>query len=326
MNISFDVIYYLNLFTATIHLISGAFISIRAAGLNPVIPSNSTRNFVGPYLPAVCYEPPPNGERGRPAIYIEPESAAEAREYITILVVMFFFLSAGFQYAQSLNKNKYRDRVQTNDVNILRYVEYSISASVMMILIACVVGVYDVFTHILVFTCTFLCMILGLFADFFRTLKESMGRVSDSDVTTTNSPDPNNTENRDSETLLKKCIRDTGYLMWGLHWLGWVAILVPYFGVFMVAYTRTAEKSWECLEKQSGVLPDVPGWVTGIIVGQFLLFASFGVVQIVQFYLSGFPNYSKGLVGSGTELAFILLSLIAKSILGWVAAAQIIFA
>ena len=114
--------------------------------------------------------------------------------------------------------------------------------------------------------------------------------------------------------------------MWGLHFLGWVAVFVPYFAVFFVAYFTSVNKNWECLDKNDPDLPDVPPWVTYIIFGQFVLFSVFGVVQTVQFYQSRNVKINKKSVGIGTELAFIVLSLLSKSILGWIAAAQIIFA
>jgi uncharacterized membrane protein len=340
MSDSFEKLYYLNVFTATVHLISGSYISFRASTLEP-IPASASKNSTGPYLPAVCFDPPEG--RGRPRFYIEPEPVAEYREYITTLVVMFFMLSAFFQYAQCLSKKAYRNRIESNGVNELRYVEYCISASVMMILIACVVGIFDVFTHILIFTLSFLCMILGLIADFVRKLTETMNEVRESlvDTTSENSSSPTDvfanvsiTGSSSEATVqllnrtsgLDDCIKHGGFIMWGLHFLGWVAILVPYFAVFFVAYFTSVNKNWECLDKNDPDLPDVPQWVTYIIFGQFFLFSVFGVVQTVQFYQSRNVKTNKKSVGIGTELAFILLSLLSKSILGWIAAAQIIFA
>jgi len=343
MPLQFDTLYYLNICTATIHLISGVIISIGARGLDPVAPSLSSGNSTGPYLPAVCFGPTPGG--GRPRFHIEPESVAETRDYLTTLVVTFFLLSAGFQYAQSWNKQEYSQRVKSNGVNELRYVEYSISASVMMILIACVVGVYDVFTHILIFTCTFLCMMLGLVADFVRVLTENMKTVNKTCIiqdTSTERDDEqsagrygnekqslvpvSNTPSADDRTLIEECIRHGEWLMWGIHGLGWVAIMVPYLAVFMVAYFNTIHRSWDCLANLGTSVPEVPWFVTLIIVIQLGLFSSFGVVQIVQFYKSGKKNYNAEAVGIYTELAFITLSLAAKSLLGWLAATQIIFA
>lgn len=370
MTISFDHLYYFNLFTATIHLISGVSIWVMASLLDPVSPSisASSRNSTGPYLPAVCFDPPPGSPQmsnatdmnhtnmnhttmnlttmnetiafvrgSRPRFYIEPEPFAEARDYIATIVVMFFLLSAIFQYTQCIFKTAYKQRIEVNGVNELRYVEYCLSASLMMILIACVVGVFDVFTHILLFTCTFLCMILGLVADFVRVLTATMKEVNENEPTTASAESIINARIFPSQAVgetqklvesrpsLNLAITHGGWIMWGLHFMGWVAILVPYFAVFMVAYFTTASKSWDCLQKQAGDLPDVPPFVTWIIFVQFLLFASFGGVQFVQFYMAGIPNYNKESVGTGTELAFIILSLGAKSILGWVAASQIIF-
>ena len=344
--IRLEYVYYLNAFTATIHLISGSSISYLASKLDPVAPSLSSMNATGPYLPAVCFDP---STGGRPRPYVEPEPVAEYRDYITTLVVMFFFLSAGFQYAQCIFKETYKMRLQTNGVNELRYVEYCLSASVMMILIACAVGVLDVFTHILIFTCTFLCMLQGLAADFIRVLTASIEEINetqmrqiqhtesfsirDQDETHNNNDDQYENNNNPlleplsptPSSTLTLCVTHGKHLMWSLHFLGWVAILVPYVGVFMVAYFTTVNKNWKCLDKESDDLPDVPPEVTGIIISQFILFIWFGIVQLVQFSFSRRPGYDKESIGVNTEIAFVILSLGAKSILGWLAAAYIIF-
>jgi hypothetical protein len=333
-----DTIYYLNIFTATIHLISGVTIRIIADQLDPTPPIVPRDNTATPYLPAVCFDL--DDDEGRPQFQIEPQSVAETRPYLTALVVTFFFLSAGFQYAQSWEKDKYIRRVTTNDVNILRYVEYSLSASVMMVLIACAVSVYDVFTHILIFTCTFLCMMLGLVADFIRVLRRTMHSVLEPDDGEQDEKDGQESQvffgpelsrlSTDQRDHLTECIRDGGRLMWGLHFMGWVAIMVPYLAVFMVAYFNTGYRGWECLEKVGDDVEMVPWPITLIIISQFFLFSSFGVVQLVQFYASwrDGPRTAeyREKIGINTEMAFIILSLTAKSLLGWVAATQIIFA
>jgi Heliorhodopsin len=317
MPIQFETIYRVNIFTATVHMISGVVILISTIDDDPVAPALSSGNSTGPYLPAVCFSAIRNGSR--PHFHVEPEAAVESEDYITALVVTFFLLSAAFQYAQSWNKDAYSARVKSNDVNILRYIEYSLSASVMMILIACIVGVYDVFTHILIFTCTFLCMMLGLVADFIRVLTASLKTLTSSQTST----EYTRLLPQDESTVLEKCVTDGGFLMWGVHLMGWVAIIVPY-AVFIYAYVNTAYRNWHCLENPSDM--KVPWFVSFIIVLQGCLFSSFGVVQTVQFYTAGTMGNNAEDVGTYTEMTFILLSLIAKSLLGWIAASQIIFA
>ena len=338
MTVKFDTLYWLNICTATVHLISGVSIMIVASQMDPV-PESVSSSMSSPYLPAVCYERRPPGG-GRPSFSTVPESVADARQYITNLVIAFFCLSAAFQYAQSWNKEEYRTRVVTNAVNELRYIEYSLSASVMMILIACVVGVYDVFTHILVFTCTFLCMMLGLVSDYIRVLTENLKKLEVSSMSTQPTESirllqENGFVNQEygrvatpptyGKELIGKCIKHGRKLMWATHSMGWVAIIVPYLAVFMVAYYNTATKNWDCLDKTDPALPDVPGFVTAIIIVQCFLFSVFGAVQTRQFLNSITDGYDAESVGTRTEIIFIILSLAAKSILGWIAASQIIF-
>jgi hypothetical protein len=120
-------------------------------------------------------------------------------------------------------------------------------------------------------------------------------------------------------------------LKWFTHALSWVAIMVPYLCVFFVVYMFTANNEWTCLSGMTNG-PEMPGWVHGIVVGQFILFSIFGLVQVTQFCSNtrpdgGFEEAEKRIevVGIRTEYRFVLLSLIAKTMLGWLIAYNVIF-
>ena len=312
---TFNVIYILNFFTAGVHAFNAAIILLVYMGTTDSSPSTDG-DIRGPYIPNVCFNvatvDTPN-QGGRPGFHVELEETIGAKNYLAIIVVSFFSLSAVCQIAQGIRKNKYKQRIEKNEVNLLRYIEYSLSASFMMVGIACTLMIYDVFTHILIFTCTFLCMLLGLIADYIRVLQTSLTeintQVGDFNLNCTMSP--------------MDCIKDLGHLKWFTHWLGWVAIMVPYLAVFAVNYVRSVSRISECMEDMpvDVDIPDVPPEVHLIVMGQFILFSIFGFVQYRQFSRKGDPKK----IGIATEHSFIILSLVAKSLLGWLLAFNLLF-
>lgn len=317
IGITFNVIYGLNFFTAAVHAGSATIIALVYMGKTESVVLEDTK-IAGPYLPAVCFEPSsitdPTRSGRRPGFDIQIEELVSLKTYLAVIVVSFFALSAVFQAAQGLNKNNYMDRVVNNRVNLLRYVEYSLSASLMMVGIACTLMIYDFFTHILIFTLTFLCMHLGLVADYIRVLQNSVTKINEA---------TENVVQMDTEIHPSSCIKDMGKLKWFTHWLGWIAIMVPYLAVFVWNYLRTAFRSSDCMRDLAigTEIPDIPPWVHMIILSQFTLFSIFGFVQYRQFTRKDSPE----IVGLATEHSFILLSLVAKSLLGWLLAFNVLF-
>lgn len=82
----------------------------------------------------------------------------------------------------------------------------------------------------------------------------------------------------------------------------------------------------------------MPGFVWGIIIGQFALFNVFGLVQIYQFrrqfYLNPYNNrfletkeaYKAAATGITIETSFVFLSLLSKTLLGWLLFTQVLIA
>ena len=374
---TFETLYYYNFFTAGLHLASAVIIFIISRNLEPQfaqIQEGLTRNFTdvsAPYIAAVCIlnrtqmDINSTDFRDRRGwVYVEPEQTFDRRVYFAVLIVIFFSLSAVFQGGQGCFKESYKKRVESNGVNLVRYIEYSLSASVMMVAIAAGIMIYDVYTHILVFTCTMLCMLLGLVADYIGTVERFICEEFPGDK-------------------WQKWIELLHRLKWAVHLLGWVAILSPYILVFGVAYFRLLLKSSQCSQSQNASSDGPPEFVTYILLSQFLLFASFGVVQALQFCsypqtedkpdrtedgIDGLKDGHKEVrkheetpknekpkkvrmyrperslkhpnnvvdendpyylqlkrIGIATEHRFITLSMVAKSVLGWFIVANIIF-
>jgi hypothetical protein len=93
------------------------------------------------------------------------------------------------------------------------------------------------------------------------------------------------------------------YGKWMSHALGWVALIPIYFVLF-----------WQLKMNADDV--DMPKWVWGIVVGEFLMFNSFGVVQFLQFCYILSPT--------ATEMLYVILSLSSKSLLGWMLYSQVL--
>lgn len=140
--------------------------------------------------------------------------------------------------------------------NVARWLEYSVSASLMLVLIAMLAGIWNV------------AALVGLFA-------------------------------ANSAMILFGWLQEVDHEPGGAmtpFWFGTVIGLVPWavIGYYLVAGD------------------DPPGFVYGIFASLFVLFASFGANQWLQYRQVGrWRDYLYG------ERAYILLSLLAKSLLAW---------
>ena len=144
-------------------------------------------------------------------------------------------------------------------INRFRWVEYSFSATVMVILIALYSGITGIDALIAIVGAN-VAMIL------FGWIQEAM-----------------NPPGRDRTTMLP-------------FWFGTIAGLAPW--VAIVVNVTGADT--------------VPGFVYGIVVAQFVLFFSFGLNQWLQYRGVGrWSDYAFG------EKGYLVLSLVAKSVLAW---------
>jgi hypothetical protein len=314
----------------------------------------------GPYLASMCFEP--STRTGRPPFTIETANVFDLRVYLTALITIFFVLSSAFQFYQAYDKAAYKIRVETNGTNFIRYIEYSITASVMMVAVACVLGVFDVYIHILAFACTLLCQLLGLLADCLRTIRRSIGAEN-----TYGFYGYGPGVDGSQDTIKKDVIQHLKNLQWMAHYMGWFSMLTPYICVFVVAYFRTVLGHGTCAHSAAADVPreKKPEFVHVIVIIQFILFNSFGFVQLAQFWNDPedkYTNTEEGdnmkkriregklgqplvqnpdeqlihqlqimvqgdnkRIGINTERRFVLLSLVAKTLLGWVIAANLLF-
>ena len=244
----------------------------------------------------------------------EPQGVWDRRTYLFYLVEAFFLLSASFQSYHIFNKEHYRAVVENNLVQSVRYWEYSLSASCMFVAISVVLFVNSFYFHVLIFVCSFCCMQFGLVADHIRVLTTKL--IRSGAIMVASDPD------------------DLFHITNYAHAIGWIPVLLPY-SMLVVHYYFTSSLDWQCLANTPNV-ETVPWFVTLVVFSQFFLFCSFGFVQMLQLR-SEHKLPSRSLtqdessnvianIGMAAEWRFIFLSLTAKLLLGWLIAAQVLFA
>lgn len=158
----------------------------------------------------------------------------------------------GYQYSEMIANNK----------NPLRFIEYSFSASIMLIAIALLNGVTDINLITSIAVLTSACQLCGLAVEYVSEIR----------------------------------------IKWLLHLTGWLQFCWAY-GIIGHAFF----KSIEAAADSGGRGP--PDFVYGIVIALFLLYASFGFVQFVELCTTLDP-YTK-------ETSYVVLSLTAKLLLGW---------
>ena len=197
----------------------------------------------------------PDGPPGTPTA--QPEQLFDVRIGAAVAV---FLLLAAVDHALTGTVMRHTYEIDlTRGVDRFRWIEYSFSATLMVLLIAAYKGITDV-TGLLGIAGASVAMIL------FGWLQERM-----------NPPD------RTRTTMMP-------------FWFGTVAGLFP----------------WLAIATNVVGADTVPTFVLGIFVVQFLLFASFGANQWLQY--RGVGPWRSYLFG---EQVYLVLSLVAKSLLAW---------
>lgn len=181
-------------------------------------------------------------------------------------VALFLFLAALDHLLMAApGINRWYNVMLANERNDARWIEYSVSASLMIVLIAMITGVSDIGALIAIAGVN-ACML------FFGLLQERFSQPS------------------------------TGNVNWMPYIYGCFAGAVPWAIIVLQIASAEARATGE----------GVPTFVYVIIVSLFLAFNSFAVNMVLQYRRVGpWRNYVFG------EQAYIVLSLVAKSLLAW---------
>lgn len=179
------------------------------------------------------------------------------------LVALFLFISALAHLLVSLpGINDWYNRNLAKGINYARWIEYSFSSSVMIVIIAMLVGIYDAASLLLIFVVN-ACMIL------FGWMMERHNQT---------------TQKTDWTSYIFGCIA-------GLA--AWVAIALYLFSA-------------------GGDGSKAPNFVYWLYFSIFVFFNCFAINQVLQYKKVGkWKDYLYG------ERAYIILSLVAKSLLAW---------
>lgn len=174
-------------------------------------------------------------------------------------IVVFLLLAAIDHFTTATIARPTYESDLRRGINRFRWVEYSLSATLMILLIASYSGITDI-TAVVAIAGANIAMIL------FGWLQERM-----------------NPPGRTSTTMLP-------------FWFGTIAGVAPWIAIWVNVIGA----------------PTVPGFVYGIVVAELIFFFSFGLNQWLQYRGIGrWRDYAYG------EKVYLILSLVAKSVLAW---------
>lgn len=178
------------------------------------------------------------------------------------LVAGFFFLSSLFHLIIATVYRPGYEAGLANGMNKARWYEYSLSASVMMVAVSLLVGIYDLGSLIMVFA-----LVAGM---------NLMGLAMESHNQTTKTTN------------------------WVSYWIGCLVGAVPWLVIALYLWSGYANGS------------AAPTFVYWIFVSIFIFFNCFAINMWLQYKKIGpWKDYLYG------ERAYIILSLVAKSLLAW---------
>jgi len=179
-------------------------------------------------------------------------------------VALFFLMSAVAHFAMALPARRWYEAHLARGQNPIRWIEYSFSSSVMIVVIAALAGVQEVGALIAIFGVNAAMIMFGWSMEIAN-------------------------EGRDRP-------------QWLHYVFGCIAGAVPWIVIFLTLLVSATEP---------GSAP-IPGFVIGIFVSLFVAFNVFAINMVLQYRKVGrWRDYLYG------ERAYMLFSLIAKSLLAW---------
>lgn len=184
---------------------------------------------------------------------------------LPILIAIFFFLSATAHLIIATVYNKKYNEDLSLGINKARWIEYAISASIMMVAISLLVGVYDAMSLVMIFVLTSVMNLMGLVMEIHNQTTKKTSWIS----------------------YIIGCI--AGAIPW---------LVITFY--FWMSYANAIGNA------------KTPTFVYWIFVSIFIFFNCFAINMILQYKKIGpWKNYLYG------ERVYIILSLVAKSLLAW---------
>ena len=199
-------------------------------------------------------------------------------------IAAFFMLSFVFQFgAVTVLWETYQERLQSKAMQPYRFLEYSVSASLMTIIFAVLFGIQQADYIVVLFVGQATVMLLGLLQEY--------------------------------QIVYKRALRDT--MMWWEffmpHAIGWL-LFAAIVSIFIIRFVLTVNKSLDIHHAKP------PQWVYAIIATQMLFFSSFGFNQTIsqcRIYRVYTDVKACAKIAIQHEYVYIVLSAGAKSSLAW---------
>lgn len=194
--------------------------------------------------------------------HLEPARTTLFHAQLPWLIAAFFFMSSLAHLSVATICNKWYDRNLRRGINKARWIEYAFSASVMMVAIGMLVGIYDAASLFMIFALISIMNLMGLVMEVHN-----------------------------------QTTRKTNWLSYFIGcWAGLGPWLVVAFYMWLGAHKGAR----------------APTFVYWIFVSIFAFFSCFAINMILQYKKVGpWRDYLYG------ERVYIILSLVAKSLLAW---------
>jgi hypothetical protein len=208
-----------------------------------------------PVVATYLSDAPGTGNFAAPVELFSLNTSYAVAAFMALSAFFHFFVSSGLIFP------KYVDGLKRH-INVYRWIEYSLSSSIMIVIILQLNGVTDYVAFLAIFGVN-VSMIL------FGWLQERYSQPGSGDMLP--------------------------------FWFGCIAGAVPWIAVFI-----------NMLSPSGPPETTVPGFVIGIVISLFIFFNCFALVQWKQYKAKGkWADYLYG------ERWYIILSLVAKSLLAW---------
>jgi len=250
----FEKLRKFNMIMGAFHLVQGLLMVVFAitvlGSINPAFSITITQNFL-------------KFDVVQQRLYLDQKDLFELP--FGILVGVFLLLSAGAHALISFPKkiNAMYNRDLEKGINKLRWFEYALSSSVMIVLIATLFGIYDIASLILIFIVNAAMNLFGLDMEIINSKRAEGEKVN-----------------------------------WGPFIWGSIAGVAPWIGIVLY------------MVGSGNVTP--PWFVWAIVATYFVAFNTFPINMVLQYKKVGkWRDYLYG------ERTYIVLSLVAKSILAW---------
>jgi len=193
---------------------------------------------------------------------LEPTTKVLFDLSLPLLIAIFLFLSAAAHFTIATVYNKRYNAQLARGINVARWIEYALSASVMIVAIALLVGIYDAMSLVMLFALVAIMNLLGLVMEVHN--------------------------------------QTTKKTNWLSYWIGCLAGVIPWVVIAFALWLGANNGS------------TAPSFVYWIFVSIFIFFNAFAINMVLQYKKVGpWKDYLYG------EFVYIVLSLVAKSLLAW---------